>query len=371
MLPLRRITTSQSYLPFIDGLRFIAIVPVLLNHFITAYDKKFHSTSFSKFYEDDHIELLAGNSNNSVLLFFAISGFILGLPFAKHYFNTGEKPLLKDYYIKRVSRLEPPYLIVLTGILLLHVFILHKSSLAAVLPHYLASFFYLHNIIFQEYPTLNFVFWSLEIELQFYLLAPFLASAFYLNAFSRRTILILVIFGLAILNLHFTFPFRSIINYLHYFLAGMLAVDLFLSCSNKLSKSYIFDTCNLVLLFIIWTGHWTEKTIILPFALCLFILLSPSSKIWSKCLEWKGITIIGGMCYSLYMLHHPIMALFVNRFQTDILFLNSVPLDFLIRLLITLVLVLICCALFFIFIERPTMKRNWYRKDSLRQLFKN
>ncbi|MBC7488559.1 MAG: acyltransferase [Cytophagaceae bacterium] len=371
MLSIQRITSSKKYLPFIDGLRFIAIVSVLLNHFITAYDKKFTCIAFNKFYEDHHIALLAGNSNNSVLLFFAISGFILALPFAKYYFDGSEKPVLKDYYIKRISRLEPPYLIVLTGILMLHVFILHKSSLSTIFPNYLASFFYLHNIIFQEYPTLNFVFWSLEIELQFYLLAPLLARLFYFKGYTRRSIFMFLIIAFALLNLYFTFPFKSIINYLHYFLAGMLAVDLFLSNTDKLKKNYVFDACSMILLVVIWTGYWNEKTILLPFALCLFILLSSCSKLWSKCLELKWISIIGGMCYSLYMLHHPIMALFVNRFETDILFLNSVPLDFLIRLLVSLGLVLLCCALFFIFIERPTMKRNWYRRDSLRQLFKS
>jgi len=46
-------------------------------------------------------------------------------------------------------------------------------------PHLLASFFYLHNMIFGAFPgAVNGVAWSLEIEIQFYVLVPMLALLF-------------------------------------------------------------------------------------------------------------------------------------------------------------------------------------------------
>ena len=45
-----------------------------------------------------------------VLLFFTISGFILGLPFARQYL-VAARPVSFGFYRRRVTRLEPPYLI--------------------------------------------------------------------------------------------------------------------------------------------------------------------------------------------------------------------------------------------------------------------
>ena len=40
-----------------------------------------------------------------------ISGFILGLPFARHVLANGPPVVLKQYFLRRLSRLEPPYIV--------------------------------------------------------------------------------------------------------------------------------------------------------------------------------------------------------------------------------------------------------------------
>jgi len=57
--------------------------------------------------------------HNGVPLFFAISGFILSLPFARQGLGGGSPVSLRQYYIRRVTRIEPPYVIqlfIITGI---------------------------------------------------------------------------------------------------------------------------------------------------------------------------------------------------------------------------------------------------------------
>ena len=46
-----------------------------------------------------------------VTIFFVISGFILGRLFASHYLLGHKKPALRSCYLRRLTRLEPPYLI--------------------------------------------------------------------------------------------------------------------------------------------------------------------------------------------------------------------------------------------------------------------
>src|ERR1700679_2638582 len=105
---LRRRTTSGEWLPEIDGLRFVAIASVLLflmqgqleHHYALAIHPPF--TGFAR---------AVDFGNRGVPLFFVISGFILALPFARHHPLAAPAPSLRKYFLRRLTRLEPPYLL--------------------------------------------------------------------------------------------------------------------------------------------------------------------------------------------------------------------------------------------------------------------
>ncbi len=320
-----------------------------LNHFNVSQTKEFKGLHFDK---------LIGNSDNSVLLFFAISGFILGLPFAKSILFKTQPPKLFGYFVRRISRLEPPYILLLTALFILNVFVLNKASFSQMFPHFLASVFYLHNVVFEAHPYLNFVFWSLEIEIQFYLLAPLIVNVFRLNALWRRCVLLLGIVLFSVLNLNWNSSFLSLANYIQYFLAGLLALDLFLTA--KANRNYIYDALATLIFMAFWTGIITEG-LWLPIALTMFIYWVYLSRIWIKILSIKWLTVIGGMCYSIYMIHHPLMSFVLNRFFPETLLANSIWGDFVIRLLVSTTVVLVGSVIYFILIERPCMAKNWYK----------
>src|SRR5205807_233343 len=109
-----------------------------------------------------------------VQLFFAISGFILALPFAAHRL-LGEKPVdLGKYFRRRLTRLEPPYILSLLGTFAFGLLISHQLSWAANGKHLLASLVYMHNLAFGHESYISTVAWTLEIEVQFYCLVPLL-----------------------------------------------------------------------------------------------------------------------------------------------------------------------------------------------------
>ncbi len=352
-LSLRRITNSSSYLPFIDGLRFFAILPVLLEHSADFYDKNIHPLYSSDFYNNWGIKFLVGNADNGVLLFFSISGFILAYPFASAILKNDPKPGLKSYFIRRFIRLEPPYLIILSVLFILNVFILKKFAFSDLLPSYIASFFYSHEIIFAEHPYINFVFWSLEIEIQFYLIAPVLMYVFHLPPMLRRFCIMasMLLFGLY--SQFNELPFISILDYMQYFLSGILALDLYLSNKGDL-KSKVYVIIGLILLVGIWTGIFT-KAIYLPFLLTGLIYFASKSYGLRKFISLKWIAITGGMCYTIYMIHYPVMAFFLNRFFPTQLIFQSIPLDFVIRISLTILLVSFVSIIFYATVERPFM----------------
>src|SRR5262245_53140971 len=60
---------------------------------------------------NDPVNQIIAAGSFSVLMFFTMSGFILVVPFVKHYRGDGAKPGLGAYYWRRVTRVEPPYMI--------------------------------------------------------------------------------------------------------------------------------------------------------------------------------------------------------------------------------------------------------------------
>ena len=170
-------------------------------------------------------------ARRGVELFLAISGFILGVPFASHYLKGTPRVNLRRYFVRRLTRLEPPYiinLIVLAGVLMV---VMHES-IREILPHLAASVCYLHNLIYRGKSTINGVAWSLEVEIQFYLLVPLLACLFGIRGSTRRRGVIMTLkFLCALLTIKLAqTPLQaSILYYLPFFLAGFVLCDLHLT----------------------------------------------------------------------------------------------------------------------------------------------
>src|SRR6185295_16136045 len=98
---LRRVTSSGRLIPEVDGLRFVAIASVVLFHAGDAVARARPAGAGSWL-----ATLLAGG-NAGVPLFFAVSGFVIGLPFAEHALAGGLQVSLRKYFLRRLTRLEP------------------------------------------------------------------------------------------------------------------------------------------------------------------------------------------------------------------------------------------------------------------------
>ena len=208
---------GRVFIPQIDGLRFIAIMAVIAYHVqaITGYHFSVDSDVPPG---SGLISQIFGAGHEGVELFFAISGFILGMPFARHYLQGAPPVSLGAYYLRRVTRLEPPYLIhlvflfVATALVLRfvprHAEIYHQPDwLAYTIQHLAFSVIYANGLILHQYPWPNIVLWSLEIEIQFYLLAPFLARLFQIGSpVLRRLLLVALIIFFSLPGHYVTVP---------------------------------------------------------------------------------------------------------------------------------------------------------------------
>jgi len=238
----RRVTSGGAVLAELDGLRAVAILPVVLFHAALSLHLKGAEGQSS---------IITGSADVfrsplgwpvahgflGVQLFFVISGLVISLPFARQARGHGGELRMRDYFVRRVTRIEPPYLLALC---IYFVIAWHLSPATLNPTEYLAGAVYARHALFHEQDWMFYVSWSLEIEIQFYLLEPLFALVFRApSALIRRGLLIAAIVASAYYAAHYRMlsseppPLGGPLQHgwwlgteLAFFLVGMLAADL-------------------------------------------------------------------------------------------------------------------------------------------------
>ncbi len=370
---LTRITSSGKYLPAVDGLRFMAIMPVLIQHLSERFIR-YTPLSFAVPVKQDYTAFLAGRGTIGVFLFFAISGFILGLPFARHFLERRGKLRLGRYLWRRLTRLEPPYILWMCCFFVV-LLIKGDYSFGELFPHLGASLLYMHNIVYEQYSWINPVAWSLEIEIQFYLLAPFLAGLFFSipSLRWRRMALLAAIGGIIAAQQTFgwlVMPFKAtLLGQLQHFLAGFLMADLYLSgwLDRPSRRSLLWDMAGIAAFWTLlhtWSTEWMDN-LFFAAALLLFFAAGFKGGIWRRFLSNPWIAATGGMCYTIYLIHLPLLEGVVgwtSRFTIG----NGYSTNLLLQMFLVLPLVLIVSAACFLLFEKPFMDKNWPQKTKNR-----
>jgi peptidoglycan/LPS O-acetylase OafA/YrhL len=323
-------------------------------------------------------------ASHGVELFFVISGFVLALPFADRYLCGGPKVSLGRYLLRRVTRLEPPYLAALLLVLMLKLMASAEAPpMNELLPRLAASAGYVHGAIFGTPSPIIGPAWSLEIEVQFYLLMPGLAWVFLIRHRGlRRGIIVAAGVAIALVQ-----PIRldslsgnpsmerHLLNYLQFFLAGILLADVYLVDWNRRPAAAWWGD-------IIWLVGWpllawllvsdpgstvgatfSLRRTFIGFPAIVFILYAAMFRARGAraCMSIPVLTVIGGMCYSIYLVHNSLI------FIAGVVLLTKFPRAFEGGYLTSLLwcsgamipTVLLGSTLFFVLIERPCMRRDW------------
>jgi peptidoglycan/LPS O-acetylase OafA/YrhL len=363
-----RRTSSGRFIPEVDGIRFFAIALVVAFHLDDYVGRKAAGAEPGA----GAIEFAGrylGNGNRGVQLFFVLSGFILALPFAGHFLADRRRPSARAYYLRRLTRLEPPYVVAMTGLALAAV-VLGTLGAGDAARHLAGSLGYVHNLVFGEPSRVNGVAWTLEVEVQFYLLAPLLARVFAIRTrLHRRAVLVgavVVATGLqtALLGDGIGRAELSLLNFIQYFLLGFLFADVYLTdwLESPSRDSRIWDAVALAgwpaLLFVDLTadaGRW-----LLPPLLFVLFLATFRGQATARVFRIHLLTTIGGMCYTIYLLHYPLMSMLYRLTSGE--GLDNYAADLVAQAAIVLPFVLAVSAVFFLAVERPCMDPAWVGK---------
>jgi len=368
---LSRVTSTGELIPEVDGLRFIAISTVLFHHLMAMFLSNSGRSSEVRtpaewFAAADQtwLAIPAYCGHFGVNLFFVISGFILALPFAKRAFNDLPSPDLKGYYLRRVTRIEPPYALCLIAVFLIHWE--QSGEGLRLIPNLIASLFYSHGLIYGRESLVNAVTWSLEIEIQFYLLVPLLVLMFRLrNAAARRSLLIALIVSFGLLSQWVIYPSGSarlalsLLNFAHYFLTGFLLADLYLTGKlRNADKRLRWDAVTVaaaaaIIAVLSRFGHFY---FLLPLMVGLLYVGFFLGRLSNAFVRTRWIVIIGGMCYTIYLYH----ILIISNLMTKTIPFASITrpfnLDFALQCLMILPVVFAACAFLFVYTEKPFMR---------------
>jgi peptidoglycan/LPS O-acetylase OafA/YrhL len=367
-LRLQRITSGSSWIPEIDGLRFIAILLVVLFHLGAQVAAK-SSVPLSTQPWYSGLFAFLGRGDIGVRIFFVISGFILGRPFARHYLLGHPRPSLSSYYLRRLTRLEPPYLLNIS-VCAISIALYSHVPLRTVFPPFAASAVYLHGFFFRGTEFINPVAWTLEMEVQFYLLVPLLTLIFLPSSrWLRRSLLGAACIALPAVLQYLVFgkisgasPFWATIGWLlQYFLAGMLLSDIYVTEMPSWRASWLWDVISGAAWWVLLFTEHPRLYPLEPLLIAVAFIGAFRGVLLRRLFTVEWLAIVGGMCYSIYLWHFFVIAL-VFKVSRRVLITHDLLANFLVQSVLILPCVLAFCVLYFVFIERPCMDPAWPQK---------
>jgi len=362
----RRTTSGGGYIPSVDGLRFFAILSVFLFHLAAQMQLK-AAMSPEITAGTNPLARLVSHGAWGVQLFFVISGFILGVPFARQYILRQGTVSVKRFYLRRLTRLEPPYILIMLVLFAVEVKFFHQPF-RQLLPHLVASLFYVHNLVYHQLSTVNVVAWSLEIEVQFYVLVPLLSQALRItNSTLRRSMLLLVAAAFTILAFEGGGDRNPMVRLTllgqgQYFFLGFLAADLYVDPKRVAMHPRLWDIVALavsgLIVAVVQTGY---APFVLPLCFFLLLLAALFGQLYRTFLSLPFLSIVGGMCYTIYLLHFNVISA-IGRVSMRHHIGTGFVANFAFQTLAVGIPVLVIAAIYFYFIEKPCMDPAWLQK---------
>lgn len=304
----------------IDTLRGVAVTSVVLYHFYVLLD-------LSTLPSFKYIHALG---QLGVSLFFIISGYLIYRSIEQAITQQGIKTGIKHYTIHRLLRILPAYYFNLMIVIILAYFIFNAIEgwsvnfiVKQILSHLTFTSFFLYKDAGFE---INGAYWTLSIEMLWYILAPFL----FLYIKTNKTLFILFVFSfiylvcidfglltwLFHLNQHDSSYLTLLYFYsfqlpgqLFYFISGIL---IYKTIKHSITFHYLiyYIIVPIILLVFIYLSNQTfyyasftlQNLFILFTVSSLFILFHQYHVRNLVVLAW-----IGEISYSLYLWHMPLL----------------------------------------------------------------
>ncbi len=305
-------------LPFLEGLRGLAALYVVLGHICSMADPSrlaWKASAAPPWLQGLFAPFQYGNL--AVATFIVLSGFCLQLAL----FTRGDGRIkgLGRWFARRWVRILPPYY----GALALSLIVVYTVTMkqpGMPFQHYLpvtndglwAHVFLVHNLSADWMYKINGVMWSIGLEAQLYLLFPLLLASLFRVG---RTITLAVCIAVAVAvviylpNASKLYPW-----YLPLFLLGMVSANLAYRPNLTAGVQPALAAMLALLGFVLagfachhgWAIYTCDSLVGLGVAALCYLLVVSSVSPLNRLLAWKPLVALGAFSYSLYLMHHPI-----------------------------------------------------------------
>jgi peptidoglycan/LPS O-acetylase OafA/YrhL len=239
------------------------------------------------------------------------------------------------------------------------------------LAYFFSGITYSSTLIFKHFNQLNPVIWSLEVEIQFYIAAPFLTYfIFGIKDYNKRNLLIAGMIVLAVfiqeqtgISNGFNVLRYTLLGQVQYFLVGILMVNLYLK--QKLqpeTHTGWWSVAATIAIFSMIGFRWVTgfgKTILFVAILTTLFIGAFRSGSFNRFIKRPWIMAIGGMCYSIYLLHLAIAEASIELLHKFIPHAQNSMLWFGVYILFFLLCLLLVVPVFYLLIEKPCMDHSW------------
>lgn len=282
------------HLAFLDGLRAVAALSVLVSHVAWFTPVLFASALYPLFYQG-----LRG-----VELFFVISGFCLSYPVIRSASEGGSTGLdYMRFLAKRFARILPPYYVALALMALASLtpqwhFMESHLPWKETVPAHLRA---LSGLAFLDRgPLLNGSFWTLGIEFRWYLLFPVV-----LALFMRSPVGLMLLAGACWIAGYATSLHSIDLDMFPAFFLGIFAAALFVANPPWLRWAP-HAAIGLVGLAVIITPF--SRGPLWELAAFAFVVVATRPGPVQRLLSTRVLVALGVASYSIYLVHQPVVA---------------------------------------------------------------
>jgi exopolysaccharide production protein ExoZ len=362
---------GQAKIAALEGMRGMAILLVLMVHYAVAWTILFPQAAHDTTSTGLMADIIFSLGNSGVDLFMALSGYLI-----YDHLMTRPQPFI-TYFGRRVRRIFPAYLAVLSVYVVLMLMTPSKSKLPlepidAII--YIIECALLIPAFFGKDPIVG-ISWSLTFEILFYLLLPLLifTTGQRRRGWLARVVILCCVGGLIALVAQIVGGQSGQERFIM-FVGGMLAREALVRCSYKFPRPILVESLALLTLMVAlaYMAYWRGPE---PFVYPLFpqafhrslilciafsAMLAGSLGVHGICrrvFEFTPLRLLGEVSFSFYLVHNLAMRITIGAVapcvtpgMADTFYWLAMPFAF--------ILCLIPGLLLYVLIERPISLRR-------------
>lgn len=356
------VTTNPHRYKQLDSLRGLAALFVFFGHFL---GMQANSSLYSNYLVTPLGILFNGNA--SVILFFVLSGFVLSLPFV-----NGNKPLkLSTFYIKRIFRIYPAFIVAILLALLLKYYVFDKTGMAPF-SVWIRSFWmweWSHQTLTEVLKTLLLAgpkfdthlidppIWSLVIEMKMSIVLPVLILIVSRNSVGLNIALLFIlalltyqrdswelsIFYMGVLLARYHLYFVGVVSKWSATIIVVSLLFVVVLFNNNYEFAGYFEGLSLA-------NKYIASNYLIAVSSCIIMVIILARKSLTNIFEQSIFIFLGNISYGFYLIHLPLIivfgSVFSNRFTWSPAYIFTS----------TLIASIVIAYVLFIWIEKPFQK---------------